>query len=102
MSDLGPIRVVADEDIADLIPGYLEHRAEDVAAIHSAIDGGDFEVVRVLGHSMKGSGGGYGFDGVTEIGAALEAAGKEADPVAATHALAALEDYLRRVEVIYE
>jgi len=102
MSDLGPIRVVADEDIADLIPGYLEHRLEDVAAIRSAIDGGDFEVVRILGHSMKGSGGGYGFDGITEIGAALEAAGKEADPAAAVHSIAALEDYLNRLEVIYE
>ena len=35
--------------------------------------------MRILGHNMKGSGAGYGFDRITEIGACLEqAAGRRA------------------------
>jgi histidine phosphotransfer protein HptB len=102
MDDLGRIRIVADEDLADLVPDYLEHRTDDVGAIRSAIARGDFEAVRILGHGMKGSGGGYGFDGITDIGAALETAGKEADAAAATDSCDSLADYLSRLEVSYE
>jgi HPt (histidine-containing phosphotransfer) domain-containing protein len=101
MDDSGRIRIVADEDLADLIPDYLEHRADDVEAIRSAIALRDFEAVRILGHGMKGSGGGYGFDEITDIGAALEIAGKQADAAAATTSCDSLADYLTRLEVSY-
>jgi HPt (histidine-containing phosphotransfer) domain-containing protein len=96
------IRVVVDEDIADLIPEYLERRYADVGAIRSAIEDGDFETVRILGHGMKGSGGGYGFDAITLIGAALEQAGIHADAVGAEASIDELADYLTRLEVSYE
>jgi HPt (histidine-containing phosphotransfer) domain-containing protein len=102
MDDSGRIRVVVDEDIADLIPEYLERRYADVGAIRSAIGDGDFETVRILGHGMKGSGGGYGFDAITDIGAALEKAGIHADAVAAAASIGELADYLTRLEVSYE
>ena len=37
-----------------------------------ALEQSDLETVRVLGHSMKGSGASYGFEGLTTIGASLE------------------------------
>ena len=49
----------ADNDLADLIPGFLENRHKDVA-IQEAIEQGNYETIRVLGHTMKGAGGGYG------------------------------------------
>jgi hypothetical protein len=49
---------------------------------------------------MKGSGGGYGFDGITEIGLRLENAGKSSDIAAARAGVDDLEDYLRNVEVL--
>ena len=33
---------------------------------------GDYAIIRTLGHQMAGTGGGYGFDPITEIGSALE------------------------------
>ncbi len=33
---------------------------------------GDYATIRTLGHQMAGTGGGYGFDPITEIGGALE------------------------------
>jgi hypothetical protein len=60
------------------------------------------EGVRVTGHSMKGTGGGYGFDGLSEIGASIESAAKSGDLDAARSGLERLVDYLERVEIHFE
>jgi HPt (histidine-containing phosphotransfer) domain-containing protein len=98
----GKILVKVDPDLADLIPGFLENRRKDVTAMQKALGAGDFETVRILGHSMKGAGGGYGFDAVTDIGAALEQAakGRNADEIRLR--VDDLSAYLDRVEVIYD
>jgi len=44
-----------------------------------ALARGEFEIVERLGHSMRGSGAGFGFQGITDIGAALERAAVSAD-----------------------
>lgn len=96
----GKIRVKVDPDLADLIPGFLENRRKDVTAMQEALGRGDFEAVRILGHSMKGAGGGYGFDAITEIGAALEQAAKGRNPDGIRKGLSDLASYLARVEVV--
>ena len=102
MNSAEKIIVHVDKDLEDLIPEFLESRRADVDAIGSAAGAQDYETVRVLGHSMKGSGGGYGFDQRTEIGAGLEQAAKGKDVVAIRAGLEKLADYLARVEVVYE
>jgi HPt (histidine-containing phosphotransfer) domain-containing protein len=87
-------------EIAELIPGFLENRRKDIAAMLDAVQRGDFETVRVLGHSMKGAGGGYGFDAITEIGAALEQAAKQRNAAEIRNRVNELSSYLDRVEVI--
>ena len=89
-----------DPDIAELIPGFLENRRKDIAAMLDAVQRGDFETVRILGHSMKGAGGGYGFDAITELGAALEQAAKQRNAVEIRNRVHELSCYLDRVEVI--
>jgi HPt (histidine-containing phosphotransfer) domain-containing protein len=101
MSDKTIIRVVADPDLADLIPMYVRRRHADLAKAREALAASDLETIRIVGHSMKGSGGGYGFDGISEIGARLEIAGNESDASAASEAIAELADYLDRLEVVY-
>jgi HPt (histidine-containing phosphotransfer) domain-containing protein len=96
----GKILVTVDPDLADLIPGFLGNRRKDITAMQTALEQGDFETVRVLGHSMKGAGGGYGFDAITEIGAALELAAKSKNADAIRLRTADLAAYLDRVEVI--
>ena len=61
------IVVRIDKDLEDLIPGYIKNRHNDIESMHTALESGDFENIRILGHSMKGSGGGYGFDEITTI-----------------------------------
>src|SRR5437879_10007923 len=91
-----------EPDIAELIPGFLENRRKDIAAMLDSVQRGDFETVRVLGHSMKGAGGGYGFDAITEIGAALEQAAKQGNAAEVRGRVNELSRYLDRVEVISE
>src|SRR4030067_659772 len=79
----GGIIVHVDPEIADLVPGFLDNRRKDTASIAEALTRGDFETVRILGHSMKGAGGSYGFDAITDIGKSLEQAAlaKNADEI---------------------
>jgi len=69
---LGLVRVLAS--LATLVPGFLAGRRRDIVAIADALERSDYESVRILGHNMKGSGAGYGFNRITEIGASLEQA----------------------------
>jgi PAS domain S-box-containing protein len=68
------VNVRVDPLLADLVPSFLESRRNDAGAITASVERGDYENVRILGHNMKGTGGGYGFDRISEIGASLEAA----------------------------
>lgn len=95
-----PLQVRPEPDLIDLVPVYLGRREADAEALQGALESGDFGTVQILGHSMKGSGGGYGFDGITEIGARLEDAGRSGDEPAARDALADLRDYLLNLEVL--
>ena len=98
----GRIIVHADPDLADLIPGYLAHRKTDIAAIREALDKNDLDAVRILGHSMKGSGGGYGFQTITDIGKMLEKNAQEGLNDGIRVQIEGLEEYLRQIEVVYD
>ena len=71
-----------------------------VAAMADALDRVDFETVTFLGHQMKGSGGAFGFQAITDIGAALQEAGESADTAASRKSMGDLSCYLDRVATI--
>jgi len=96
------IRVVIDAELEELIPGFLENRDQDVRDLRAALAEGDLETVRRLGHGMKGSGGGYGFDPISTLGRALEEAARDQRPDDAARRIEELADYLARLEVVYE
>jgi CheY-like chemotaxis protein/HPt (histidine-containing phosphotransfer) domain-containing protein len=96
------ILVRINPKFADLIPGFLQNRRQDVSAILDALDRGDFETVESLGHGMKGVGGSYGFQAITDIGAALEQAAESVDNDASRKWVGELSSYLDRVEIVSE
>lgn len=98
----GALVAHVDADIAELIPSFLENRCQDVAAIPSALERGDYDAVRAIGHDMKGTGAGYGFDAITDLGARLEQAAKDGHYQEIRRLRDELATYLERVEVIYE
>ena len=96
--DKVPVR--ANPRFADLIPGFLQNRRQDVVGILDALDQGDFETVESLAHGMKGAGGSWGFQHITDIGAALEQAAKSGDNDASRKWVRELSRYLDRVEIV--
>jgi HPt (histidine-containing phosphotransfer) domain-containing protein len=96
----GAILIRANPKFADLIPGFLQNRRQDVSAMLDALDRGDFETVGDLGHDMKGAGGSYGFQTITDIGAALAQAADSLDNDASRKWMGELSRYLDRVEVV--
>jgi HPt (histidine-containing phosphotransfer) domain-containing protein len=98
----GKISVRVNKDLKDLIPGFLENRQKDIKAIREALAHNDYEMVQILGHSMKGSGGGYGFDRITEIGSALEQAAKNKNSEEVKKWVNQLVTYLERIDILYE
>jgi CheY-like chemotaxis protein/HPt (histidine-containing phosphotransfer) domain-containing protein len=94
------ILVRANPKFADMIPGFLQNRRQDVIAMLDALDRGDFETVESLGHGMKGAGGSFGFEAITDIGAALEQAAESADTDALRNWVGELSRYLDRVEIV--
>jgi PAS domain S-box-containing protein len=97
-----PIEVQVGEHLEVILGGYLERRRNDVAAVDAALERGDYESIRTVGHNMKGSGSGYGLDRISEIGRALEegAASRAGERVRACNR--ELDDFLHRLVVIYE
>jgi histidine phosphotransfer protein HptB len=91
--------VEVDEELSDLIPGFLARKHDEANAILDAAQRDDFVVVGHLAHRIKGEGGSYGFDRMSEIGRALEEAAKSRSDVAVTRAANDLLDYLEHLEV---
>ncbi len=102
LNDRERIIVRVDGDLEDLIPGFLENRQADIVTLQKALTDSDFETIRVLGHSMKGAGGGYGFDEISEIGSQLEQAALEQDKEKILLNTEYLKKYLERVTVVFE
>lgn len=96
------IVISVDSDLEDLVPGFMENRRQDVVSIKDAVERDDLETIRVLGHSMKGSGGGYGFDEISKIGRAIEEAAEATDPDEIRKQADDLASYLDKVKVVYE
>ena len=98
----GKIIIHADIDLEDLIPGFLDNQLRDATRMVELLDSGDYLTIQRMGHSMKGSGGGYGFDEITAIGMRIESAAGEEDAAEIRRQVEALRDYLKRVEVVYD
>ena len=99
MSEMEIVEV--DADLEDLIPLFLETRQKDIAGLASGLAAGNFNALRLIGHSMKGAGGGYGFDRVSEIGALIEDAALAGDGASIKAQMETLRDYLQRVQIKY-
>jgi signal transduction histidine kinase len=89
--------VDVDERIQELLPDFLTHRRSDAQTINRALASGDFELIGVLGHNMKGTGAGYGLPSVSDFGNALFTAAASRDATAIRHSLDGLTSYLGKV-----
>jgi len=95
------ITVHIDQDLEEIVPGFLENRRRDVQTVETAMQQNNLAQIHIIGHRMKGDGGGYGFDAISIMGAALEQAAAREDRDAIRRHTAELVDFLARVTVVY-
>ena len=96
------ITVCIDQGLEEIIPGFLENRRRDVQTLETALQESNLSQIQIIGHRMRGDGGGYGFDAISIIGAALEQAAAREDRSAIRRHVAELIDFLARVTVVYQ
>ena len=96
------ITVCVDQGLEEIIPGFLENRRRDVQTLEAALQDSNLGPIQTIGHRMRGDGGGYGFDAISMIGAALEQAAAREDRIAIRRHVAELIDFLARVTVVYQ
>lgn len=101
--EAGQTRIIVhiDPDLEGIVPGFLANRRRDLVTIEGCLKQGDLNTIRILGHRMKGDGGGYGFDQISTIGDELEQATLAQDLPSIEKQVAALTVFLNRVEVVY-
>ncbi len=93
--------VEVDADLSDLIPGFLARKRDEANAIIDAIKRDDYALLSRLAHRIKGEGGSYGFDKMSEIGRTLEVAVKARNGESVTRGAKELLNYLDHIEVHY-
>jgi HPt (histidine-containing phosphotransfer) domain-containing protein len=94
--------VHVDPDLSDLMPGFLANKREDTHKIATAAGISDYEGLKALGHRIKGEGGGYGLDSISDIGAELERAANDNDLAAIHRCAEELSVYLDSIEIIFD
>lgn len=73
------VAALIDDEIARRRPLFLNNRHQDLDRMKDAIQRGDYEVIRITGHRIKGLAGSYGFPEIGLAGAQLEQAAKNRD-----------------------
>jgi len=94
--------VYIDSDLEFLIPQFLENREDDIKQLEKLLKESNFDQIRIIGHSLKGSGGGYGFDYLTKIGSQIEKMAELKNEQKIKKMIYELENYLSNLEIIYE
>ena len=98
--DAAPMTSRASLRLAERTPAYLLNCRQNVIDMGGALDRADFGVVTLLGHNLRGSGGAFGFQGITDIGAGLEDAAGKSDAAASRKWVAELASYLDRLTAV--
>ena len=86
-----------DPDIQDLVPRFLENQANNAELALQLSASGDFESIRRIGHNMKGTGKGYGFEVISSCGATLEQAAAKAQTEAIEEVAREIGSYIAQV-----
>lgn len=94
--------VKVHRELAELIPQFIQNRNADIKSMKDALIPGDYEFIQRIGHGMKGAGGGFGFDVITEIGAVIENAAKIKNLEGIEKGIEDLSVYMKNLEVVYE
>jgi CheY-like chemotaxis protein/anti-sigma regulatory factor (Ser/Thr protein kinase) len=71
--------IPVSEQVMALVPQYLASKETQIEEARAALASRDFGPIRRFGHNLKGTGRGYGFPPIEEIGGEIEQAAAQAD-----------------------
>jgi signal transduction histidine kinase/DNA-binding NarL/FixJ family response regulator len=71
--------IAISEQVMALVPQYLASKEQQIEEARAALASRDFGPIRRFGHNLKGTGRGYGFPSIEEMGREIERAATEAD-----------------------
>jgi HPt (histidine-containing phosphotransfer) domain-containing protein len=92
----GPSQVAPE--IAALVPAYLASKRKQLADAQARLAARDLSPVQRFGHNLKGTGRGYGFPELEQIGREIEAAAKLSDEISISLQLESLRRFLSHTE----
>jgi hypothetical protein len=94
------IRLSVEPGLKALVPGFLANRRKDLEAIDRALNSGNLEAIRVVGHNIRCFSRVYGFEHLTALGEEIQQAALEHSTLRIAHAQNRLADYLSRIDVV--
>jgi CheY-like chemotaxis protein len=94
------IIVSVDTDLAPLIPGFLQSIRDQISHLSELLREGNYADIQKTGHSLKGVGGGYGFQRITDLGAQIEQSARSSQHDGIEIGIADLQNYLARVQIV--
>jgi HPt (histidine-containing phosphotransfer) domain-containing protein len=92
---------ITDEDIKEILPGYLKKRAADMIKLEELFSSQNYLEIRVIAHNIKGTALSYGLEGFGEIAACLEDALKAKEVENASKYFHELKTYFEKLEIVY-
>jgi PAS domain S-box-containing protein len=78
------------EGVAELIPGYLASKPKQIEEARACLAAKDFAPIQRFGHNLCGTGPGYGFPRIEQLGREIEKAAAECDETRIARQLEAL------------
>jgi HPt (histidine-containing phosphotransfer) domain-containing protein len=85
-----------------LIPKFIETQRMQVKLIRSALQTSNYTALRLLGHRMKGSCGGYGFSDLGSMGAEIEKLAEACNAELLSDRVDQIESYLNKIKIEYK
>ena len=84
-----------DDEWAEMQEMYINHTSKELDKINNNLDLDSLEAIRIFGHNIKGSGGMYGFNEITNLGLQIEIAAKASDLDSIKSSLSELGTFLK-------
>ncbi len=93
--------VTVIHDFKEIVPSFLDRVRKDIIIMTEALQGNDYETIMEISHRIKGAGGGYGFDRISELAMIIEACAKERHSEKIQIQLKEFSNYMETLQVVY-
>ena len=94
--------VSLDKDFAEIIPVFINDVIQSVSTMKEALSVNDFQTIHKISHQIKGAGGGYGLEVVSEIGNVINMAAKQKNGTEISKLLEKLIHYLQHIKITFK